>query len=964
MSGLMELLATAVGAGYRIERELGGGGMSHVFLAEEVALGRRVVIKVLPPEMAATVNADRFRREIQLAAQLQHPAIVPLLTAGSSPDLLWYAMPFVEGESLRAKIARVGPLPMDEAVRAWRDLLEALEYAHEHAVVHRDIKPDNIMMSGRHAVAMDFGVAKAVSAATGTGLPAATQAGLAIGTPAYMSPEQAAGDTNIDGRTDLYAAGLVMYEMLAGRGPFEARTPSALMAAHLATPPTPIATHRTDIAPGLAELVMRCLAKAPEQRPANAGDVLRRLDALASEVSGARTPSATVSMAAARRNRKWMVAGALGIVAVGGSVAGARAWQARREAIAALAIGLPDSSRMVVAFVPVTRDAADSVLARNLSAAQLAVLSRDRRLSVFGDERILSVGRDAGFTQSPLDADTVVAIARDFGMHAYLARSVSRAGEGYLLTTEGKATLGDSSLFRLQVTARSAAELPAAVETISEQTLRSLRAAFGRIKRPEPYGRLMGTTPEAARLWVEGLDLFMRTDYLGVAQKMRAAARVDSQFAAGWMLLYLSLGNFGVNQDEQFRAIAAAFRHRERMRSAAFREYVTASYLTAIGDRQGSIAALQRGLQGADPSRVNILRNSLALNYEALGQPDVALPLHEETAKAEGAAPNVMTGNYVRGLLEAGRVADAERVAAVLDSTVGPSHTATLGVRAQLAYALRRPDSILAVARDRVATSQSSSTRLNGLLILRNGLATAGRMDSAQAVERERRKLYTANGNSSAIVNTVAQAALVQSEILGERAAAAQLLNDGLREARWDTMPALDRNYFIVIAARAALGETAVARQLADQWARDLPPELRTVTAPIIANARGEVALAENKGREALAQFTAGESKTCPACTWVNYARAYDAMGQPDSTIRYYEKYLGVTSSRLGGVHARQLARAYKRLGELYEAKGEAKRAIERYNDFVTLWKDADPKLQPAVEDVKARIAKLQSKVG
>ena len=230
MTDLATDLAAILGTAYRLERELGGGGMSRVFLAEETALGRRVVIKVLPPDTVASVNADRFRREIQMAAQLQHPAIVPLLTAGASTGLLWYAMPFVEGASLRAKLAGGNQLPLDEAVRAWRDLLEALEYAHAHNVVHRDIKPENIMLSGRHAVVLDFGVAKAVSASTGTVAMGMTGLGMAIGTPAYMAPEQIAGEANTDGRLDLYAAGLVMYEMLSGRGPFEATTASEIMA--------------------------------------------------------------------------------------------------------------------------------------------------------------------------------------------------------------------------------------------------------------------------------------------------------------------------------------------------------------------------------------------------------------------------------------------------------------------------------------------------------------------------------------------------------------------------------------------------------------------------------------------------------------------------------------------------------------------------------------------------------------
>jgi len=222
-------IAAALGTSHRIERELGGGGMSHVFLAEETALGRQVVVKVLPPDLASSVNADRFQREIRTVAGLQHPHIVPLISAGGEGDLLWFTMPFVEGESLRARLAK-GPLPQAEAVRLWSDMLDALAYAHERGVIHRDIKPDNVLLSGRHALIAEFGVSKALSSATGNQMITGT--GLAIGTPAYMAPEQIAADTNADHRVDLYAAGLVMYEMLVGSGPFADRTPAQQMAAH------------------------------------------------------------------------------------------------------------------------------------------------------------------------------------------------------------------------------------------------------------------------------------------------------------------------------------------------------------------------------------------------------------------------------------------------------------------------------------------------------------------------------------------------------------------------------------------------------------------------------------------------------------------------------------------------------------------------------------------------------------
>ena len=223
MTEFSDRVQTAVGTAYRIEKELGGGGMSRVFLAEETGLERKVVVKVLPPEMAAGVNAERFRREILLAAKLQHPHIVPLLTAGANADLLYYVMPFIQGESLRARLAREGELPVGQAARILRDVADALAYAHRQGVVHRDIKPDNVMLADGHAVVTDFGVAKAVESSTGES--SLTSLGVALGTPAYMSPEQAAADPHVDHRADIYAVGAMAYEMLTGRPPFTGATP-------------------------------------------------------------------------------------------------------------------------------------------------------------------------------------------------------------------------------------------------------------------------------------------------------------------------------------------------------------------------------------------------------------------------------------------------------------------------------------------------------------------------------------------------------------------------------------------------------------------------------------------------------------------------------------------------------------------------------------------------------------------
>lgn len=323
MSDFQARLQQALDTDFQIERELGGAGMSRVFVATERALQRRVVIKVLPPELAAGVNVERFRREIQLAAQLQHPHIVPLLSAGDDRGLLWFSMPYIEGESLRGTLTRQERLSARDVVRILHDVVDALAYAHARGVVHRDIKPDNILTSGMHALVTDFGVAKALSAASP--VPGGTTTGMAIGTPAYMAPEQLAADPAADHRVDLYAVGLLAYELLTGKGPFAGTSPQATLAAQLTQMPEP--PHRTfsDIPESLSTLIMHCLEKDAGKRPATATALLAELEAL--------PPMSGAMLAPPRRPRRtalWLTVGTLGAAAALWAMT-ARPWQASRE---------------------------------------------------------------------------------------------------------------------------------------------------------------------------------------------------------------------------------------------------------------------------------------------------------------------------------------------------------------------------------------------------------------------------------------------------------------------------------------------------------------------------------------------------------------------------------------------------------------------------------------------------------
>ena len=323
MSDLVESLTQSLGDSYTFERELLGGAMSRVFVAQDKKLGRRVAVKVLSREVAAEVKTERFRLEIQLAARLSHPHIVPLLQSGELNGILYYTMPYIDGESLRRKIDRDGALPIKEGIRILRQVASAIAYAHRNGVVHRDIKPDNVLLSDEFALVADFGVARALSAATeADGDARLTSGGVALGTPAYMAPEQALADPEIDHRADIYAFGILAYEVLTGAPPFKGKSAQATLAAHVVQPPDPIETKREGIPPEVAAIVMACIEKKPGDRPQSASDLVGVFDAAGASTASGPTLATGARPSVAQQDRKslprWIIgaAAAVAVIAV------------------------------------------------------------------------------------------------------------------------------------------------------------------------------------------------------------------------------------------------------------------------------------------------------------------------------------------------------------------------------------------------------------------------------------------------------------------------------------------------------------------------------------------------------------------------------------------------------------------------------------------------------------------------
>jgi len=411
-------LSAALGDRYAIEREIGSGGMATVYLARDIKHDREVALKVLRPELAATLGPDRFPREIRILAKLQHPNVLPLHDSGESSGILYYVMPYVEGESLRQKLDRDGQLPVHDAVRILREVADALAYAHQHGVLHRDIKPDNVMLSGRHALVTDFGVAKAVSDAGGEKL---TTVGVAVGTPTYMSPEQATGEVRIDHRSDIYTLGVLGYELLTGSPPFVAATAQGVLSAQVLERPVPIVERRPAVPQPLSDLLMRCLEKDPADRWQSAEEVLQVLETLGTP-SGGITPThtrpvPTVKGGKGLSRRAWITVAAVALVAaVGGGAA-------------ALLLGGHGSGRIERVGVLPIRDISgkDSVFVR---ALQDAITTGIAQLGAVGVAPVSDMARVAN--GSTPDAE----VAKRLNLDALVVASVFRAGNVMRITVQ------------------------------------------------------------------------------------------------------------------------------------------------------------------------------------------------------------------------------------------------------------------------------------------------------------------------------------------------------------------------------------------------------------------------------------------------------------------------------------------------------------------------------------------------
>ena len=536
-SWLRDQLQHSLGDAYTIDRELGGGGMSRVFVAEELALHRKVVVKVLPDDMAGTVSTQRFRREISLAARLHHPHIVPLLTAGETAGIPYYTMPFVEGETLRDRLER-GPIAPNEAIRILREMASALAYAHERGVVHRDIKPDNVLLAGGVVAVTDFGVAKALSAArTGeavddrkTSTAALTSFGVALGTPAYMAPEQAAADPNVDQRADIYSLGCVAYEMLTGAPPFAGKTPQQTLAAHVTTEPPAITAARPDLSPPLAELVMRCLAKQPGDRPQSATDVVRALDAMVTTSGGL---AAATGPRRRLRRAALLAAGGVAAVVVGAVLLRARASHGAASGDVPKSVG-------VLPFANLSADKENEYFSEGVTEEITNVLGKLPGLRVAAES---PSSAPAGQVHDPRE------LGKALGVETVLTGSVQRDGDRVRIAAQ-LVKVSDGFQIWSDHYDRKLADVFAVQDDIARAIVAGLKLSLAPSQSTH-FARAGTSNPEAHSLYLQGMYYWNQRTIASLNKAIvtfRQAIAKDAAYAApyaGLALAYAIIGDYG-----------------------------------------------------------------------------------------------------------------------------------------------------------------------------------------------------------------------------------------------------------------------------------------------------------------------------------------------------------------------------------------------------------------------------------
>ncbi|HLS47053.1 MAG TPA: serine/threonine-protein kinase [Gemmatimonadales bacterium] len=962
-------LTAALEDTYAIERQAGAGGMATVYLARDLKHGRAVAIKVLRPELAATVGTDRFLREIEMAARLQHPHILPVYDSGAADGVLYYVMPFVEGESLRDRLDRDGQLPTEEAIRLTREAASALEYAHSHGVIHRDIKPENILLFGGHAVVADFGIARAVEA--GAGGPALTGMGMAIGTPAYMSPEQATASDEVDGRSDQYGLACVLYEMLAGERAFSGPSVQSVMTRSITGPRPHVRQLRAAVSEETEAAIVKALATDPAAR---FGTMSEFAAALGDGHSG------TVRAAKAAPMRRGLIAAGIGVLVIG-----AAALFSLRKASGSPVM---EGAQRIAVLPFRTSGAGVELLGEGLVDLMSTNLDAIGGITTVEPRTVLQrwKGRD-----SAMDLEGALAVGRDVDAGAVILGSVVATGSTVRLTADLYASEG-AKLATAQVNGHADSVLT----LVDELSLALVRDVW-RSNEPLPSIRVAGLTTtslDAMRAFLRGEQYYRKSAWDSAAAAFTEAVTEDSTFALAHYRLAMTHGwtghgnsaaaseagsaavRFASRLQPDERSLVIAYRLFQQGRVAAIdsmRRYTAAHPGDADGwYLLGEAQYHARGRVGYTPAEImmpfdRVLELDPSLTPAAIHPLEVALEISDSS----------LYRKYTDVLERAGARAEVERFERVgqivfgeefPDSAVltevftGNRQDATMAAIVGLIGSLPPGEAVERLGRieqtiEPTSNMASQLPQLRATMLMGNGqLARAQRItDSLPPNERFFLQMIPVQGG-------YAPPGYADSLVTALRALS--------REAGRPT-PSSTRNPFelyMLSIYELGQGNAAAAKPFVERALALDSAEIAASGNPWVRGlhqaAAGWLAILEGDTARGLARIERGLDQIGlvggPALTAaVRLQRAIALAGRPRTREQ------GVRLLRHSFIMDPQYsAVAQLALAQTLQGYGDRDGAMAAYSEFLRRWSDADPAFEPKVRAARDALARLQQQAG
>jgi hypothetical protein len=921
MEGVLAGPGTVLAERYTIERELGRGGMAIVFLAHDIRHHRDVAVKVLRPQIASQLGAERFLREIAIAARLTHPHILPLHDSGESGDMLYYVMPFVGGESLRERLEREGPLPVEDALRIAREVADALAYAHAQGIVHRDIKPGNILLEAGHAVVADFGIARALSSATGEDL---TTSGLAVGTPVYMSPEQVSG-TRVDGRSDIYSLGCVLYEMLAGQPPFRGPDAQTVAARQLYESPPILASVRPEVPFQVAVVVEKALAKAPSDRFPDAG-----------RLAAALQPS---GLATVRRgpSRNWITG--LGAAALLGGLAfaGWRASEGGSDARHPAWILVADFQGQ-----PGAGTLTDAV--RELVTAEL---DQSKHVATMPRQQLTAALRDAGLPDSvPVTVELARELAVRSSVRAILTGSIQsvRPGQYSIVVRVLDSESGNALLSATE--AATDQDLVPQIQELGRQVRRGLGERRAAIEANKPLAQVATPSFDAYRKYVDALTLSAKGDAEGSNRLLREAIAVDSGFAAAWAQMSVNYA-MARDADSSRLTLQEALKRPDRLNTAQrYRLEAEAAYRLRY-DLPEATRWYELHLEHAPQSISG--HNNLGVYLSSLGRYEEALAEFRIAVEIDPFGPaqaQVQIFNQAAMLLALGRAGEAHQVSRQL---TGPFAEYAALLQATAAGRWSEVESI--AAGPAMAPGTPSWLKAPAVTLRAGALAARGAVSSAAQML----------GQAEVSAQRPASHSYRQAQIVLRLASGGRMSRVGAALLR-DSTPG-----GVTLRGLAAVleGDTAGARR-ALRGLQDLPSvELlrlgdgpRLLEALIAARAGRWVEVRNLLGPAALRGEHDGSSpaQVPSLATRLVLAEAYEEIRMLDSATAYLELAIAPTRVPFSHLALRGLAYPFaeRRLAVLYRRMGQREMARRHWEafaqDFITPDRDLAPLMRFDVE--------------